>query len=81
MSKPVKDLMTSEIRTQSEGIDSVCVIAISGLDATNPHLMRGELTKQTITIQYVQTSVPGRAVAGRRADEERAVLRLPHSVF
>ena len=29
MSKPVKDMMTCEIRTQYEGVDSVCVIDIT----------------------------------------------------
>lgn len=64
MSKPVKDLMTSEIRTQYEGIDSVCVIDISGLDAINTNLMRGELKKQNIRMQIVKNSIARRALAG-----------------
>ena len=64
MSKPVKDLMTSEIRTQYEGIDSVCVIDISGLDAVNTNLMRGELKKQNIRMQIVKNSVARRALSG-----------------
>ena len=64
MSKPVKDLMTDAIRAQYEGIDSVCVIDISGLDAINTNLMRGELKKQNIRMQIVKNSIARRALAG-----------------
>ena len=64
MSKPVKDLMTCEIRTQYEGVDSVCVIDISGLDAINTNRMRGELKKQNIRMQIVKNSIARRALAG-----------------
>ncbi len=64
MSKPVKDLMTSEVRKRYEGIDSVCVIDISGLDAINTNLMRGELKKQNIRMQIVKNSIARRALAG-----------------
>ncbi len=64
MSKPVKDLMTSEVRKRYEGIDSVCVIDISGLDAINTNLMRGELKKQNIRMQVVKNSVARRALSG-----------------
>jgi len=64
MSKPVKDLMICEIRTHYEGVDSVCVIDISGLDAINTNLMRGELKKQNIQMQIVKNSIARRALAG-----------------
>ena len=64
MSKPVKELMTSEIRTQYEGIDSACVIDISGLDAMNTNIMRGELKKQSIQMHVVKNSMARRALAG-----------------
>jgi large subunit ribosomal protein L10 len=64
MSKPVKDMMTNVIRTQYEGIDSACVVDISGLDAINTNLMRGELKKQSIQMHVVKNSMARRALAG-----------------
>jgi len=62
MSKPVKSLMSDTIRARCEGVDSACVIDLSGLDAVNTNLMRGELKKQNIRMHIVKNSMARRAL-------------------
>lgn len=64
MSKPVKQLLTDEVRRRCEGFDSACVIDISGLDAIKTNLMRGALKKQDIRMHVVKNSQARRALAG-----------------
>ena len=63
MSKPVKQLLSDEVRRRCEGFDSACVIDISGLDAIKTNLMRGALKKQDIRMHVVKNSQARRALA------------------
>ncbi len=64
MSKPIKDLMTDIVRERCGGFDSACVVNLSGLDAINANIMRGELKKQNIHMHVVKNSIARRALAG-----------------
>ena len=64
MSKPIKDMMTEIVRNRCDGFDSACVVNLSGLDAINTNIMRGELKKQNIHMHVVKNSIARRALAG-----------------
>ena len=41
MSKAVKDLMIKEVSRRFQGVDSACVVDLSGLDAVTTNQMTG----------------------------------------
>ena len=57
--------MSDELGRRYDGIDSACVIDISGLDAVNTNRMRGALKKKNIRMQVIKNSIARRALAGR----------------
>lgn len=63
MSKPVKEMMARAIQGRCQGVDSACVIDISGLDAIKTNLLRGELKNRRIRMQVVRNSLARRALA------------------
>ena len=50
MSKPVKEMMSRAILGRCDGVESACVIDISGLDAIKTNRLRGELKKHVRTV-------------------------------
>lgn len=62
MSKPVKSLESAEIKKRCAGVDSACVIDISGLDAINTNVMRGALKKLNISMHVLKNSMARRAL-------------------
>jgi large subunit ribosomal protein L10 len=61
MSKPVKDLITKELREQYQGVDSVCVVDLTGLDSKANHAFRGGLRAKGIAMHVVKNSLARRA--------------------
>jgi len=63
MSKAVKSLESTEIKNRCAGVDSACVIDISGLDAISTNVMRGGLKKLNISMHVLKNSMARRALA------------------
>ncbi len=64
MSKPIKNMITAELQRRFDGVDSVCVVDVSRLDAISTNRMRGELGKQNIRMHVVKNSMARRALEG-----------------
>lgn len=63
MSKLVKSLVSADLEKRCAGVNSACVIDISGLNAINTNTMRGELGKLNISMHVVKNSMARRALA------------------
>ncbi len=63
MSKPVKDLITQELRKRYAGTASACVVELTGLDSIKTHKLRGALRSQGIEMHVVKNRLARRAFA------------------
>lgn len=61
MSKKLKDLMTDDYRSRYDGIDSACVIDMTGMDVADTTRFRSELRAKEIRVQIVKNSLAKRA--------------------
>jgi len=61
MSKPVKNLITSEYQGRYHDLTSACVVSVIGLDAISTNRLRGELRAKKISLQVVSNSLLRRA--------------------
>jgi large subunit ribosomal protein L10 len=61
MSKKLKDMMTEAYRKRYEGIDSACVIDMTGLNVMDTAKFRSELGAKDIRVQIVKNSLAKRA--------------------
>lgn len=66
MSKPVKDILTSEYQRRYASLDSACVVSVIGLDGKSANRLRGELRAKNIRLQVIKNSLARRALAGSR---------------
>ncbi len=64
MSRKAKQLVTDEYKRWYEGVDSVCVADLTGLDAVSNHKLRGELRDRGIRLHVVKNSLARRAFGG-----------------
>lgn len=64
MSKPLKELITQTLRRRFEGVDSACVVDLTGLDVVRTHRLRQELRAKSIHMQVVKNSLARRAFKG-----------------
>lgn len=64
MSKPVKDLVTKEIAAQYQGVDSACVVDLTGIDGVKTHKLRGSLHGKGIEVHIVKNRLARRAFDG-----------------
>ena len=64
MSKPLKDLMTETLRCSYEGVNSVCVVDITKLDAISNGNLRSDLLKSNVEMHVVKNSLAARAFKG-----------------
>jgi len=61
MSKPVKDLITDELRSRFDGIDSACVVDLSGLTVLQQEALRRQLRQKSARLRVVKNSLARRA--------------------
>jgi large subunit ribosomal protein L10 len=61
MSKPVKELVRSELVKRFQGIDSLAVVGFTGLDAITTHTVRGRLLDKGVRMMVVKNSVARQA--------------------
>jgi len=64
MSKPIKDLVTKELVAKYKGVDSACVVDLTGLDSISTHKFRGGLRKKKIQLHVVKNRMARRAFDG-----------------
>lgn len=57
MSKPVKDMLRRNLRQRFEGVRSVAVVDLTGVDATQTNAIRGRLRAKDIHVMVVKNSV------------------------
>jgi large subunit ribosomal protein L10 len=61
MSKPVKDLITEDLRSRFDGIDSACVVDLSGMTVLEQEALRGRLREKAARLRVVKNSLARRA--------------------
>ncbi|MCP4251292.1 MAG: 50S ribosomal protein L10 [bacterium] len=64
MSKPVKDLISENLRARYEGIADACVVDLTGLDVDRTQQLRRDLRGKSMQIQVVKNALARRAFAG-----------------
>lgn len=77
MSKPVKDLITKELAAAYAGVDSACVVDLTGLDAIATHKVRGALRSKGIALHVVKNRLARRAFADGPLAPLGSVLQGP----
>lgn len=77
MSRKTKQLISDEYAKGYEGIDSLCVIDLTGLDAVSNHRLRGELRSKGIRLHVVTNSLAKRAFDGGPLDPVGRALSGP----
>ncbi len=63
MSKPVKNLEIQDLSKRYAGVDSACVVDLTGLDAIATHKLRGGLRSKGIELHVVKNRLAKRAFA------------------
>jgi len=64
MSKPLKQLMTDTLRQRYEGVDSACVVDLTGLNVGLTTSFRRLLQGKSIRMEVVKNSLAARAFKG-----------------
>ncbi|HEY3246469.1 MAG TPA: 50S ribosomal protein L10 [Phycisphaerae bacterium] len=64
MSKPLKEMVTDTLRRRFDGLDSACVVDLTGLDVVRTHRLRQELRAKSIRMHVVKNSLARRAFKG-----------------
>jgi len=77
MSRKAKQLVTEEYKQQYEGLDTVCVIDLTGLDGVSVHKLRGELRQKGARLNVVKNSLARRAFDGSALDPLGKALTGP----
>jgi len=63
MSKKAKQFVTDEYRRWYAGVQSACVVDLTGLDAIATHRLRGHLRQKKIQLHVIRNSLARRALA------------------
>jgi large subunit ribosomal protein L10 len=61
MSRKAKQLVTDEYGRLYDGVDSVCVVDLTGLDAISTHRLRGKFREKGIELRVVRNALARRA--------------------
>lgn len=62
MSKRIKALTTDELSRRYGELDSLCVVSVSGLDATASNRLRGELRENDVELHVIKNRLARRAL-------------------
>ena len=61
MGKPVKDLITIELRKRFEGVEDACVVDISGMSVFEQEALRTALREKSARLRVIKNSMARRA--------------------
>ena len=64
MSKAIKALMRDDVKGLYEGVDSVCVVSLIGLNANDTHKLRSRLREKQMSLRVVKNTAAKQAFAG-----------------
>jgi len=80
MSKQLKDLIASEVRTRLSGVNDALLVNVIGLNSSNTFNLRKELRSKNISLLVVKNSLARRATEGtplsRAFDESEGSLAV-----
>ncbi len=77
MSKPLKQMMMGALRDRYEGVDSACVVDLTGLDVGSTTVFRRSLREKSIRMEVVKNSMATRAFKGTPLEPLGDVLEGP----
>ena len=77
MSKPVKALLRSELMRRLEGVNSLAVVSLSGVDGVANNRIRGELKAKDIRVTVVQNAIARQALKEVGLDAACGLLEGP----
>ena len=80
MSKPLKALMTQQLKDRYRGLDSACVVELSGLDVQAQEKLRRNLRAKSARMEVVKNSQARHAFAGGPLDPLGQALVGPCAV-
>ena len=80
MSKAVKALMTDQLRERYAGLNSACVVELTGLDVQAQEKLRRNLRAKSARLEVVKNSLARRAFEGGPLDPLGAALVGPCAV-
>ena len=80
MSKPIKQMVTDELKTRYDGVASACVIDMTGLDVLSQQKLRGALRSKHGRVQVVKNSLARRAWKGGLLEPLGASLEGPCAI-
>jgi len=77
MSKPVKELIKNELVKRLDGVTSVAVVGLTGIDAITTNQIRSRLLKKDIRIMVVKNSIAKRAFESVGLEKASSLLDGP----
>lgn len=77
MSKPIKAMIEEELRQRYAGLDSACVVDLTGLSIQSQEAIRGALREKSGSVQVVKNSLARRALRGTALEPIGDVLEGP----
>ncbi|HDZ22091.1 hypothetical protein LCGC14_0707550 [marine sediment metagenome] len=77
MSKPVKEMMRTQLVGQLDGVDAVAVVDLTGIDANTTNQIRRRLTEKSIRLSVVKNSMARYAFKQVGLDDAVALLEGP----
>lgn len=66
MSRPVKEMITADLRERYAEVDSACVVALSGLNVEAQESLRVSLAEKSARLEVVKNSLARKAFADTR---------------
>jgi large subunit ribosomal protein L10 len=80
MSKPVKDIISSDYQNRYSQLNGACVVNVIGLDAITTNRLRNELKAKNIRLQVLRNSLARRALASQTLGPLAAALKGPCAI-
>ena len=80
MSKKVKNLIESELKSRFQNVSECLIVSIRGISGTDNNELRGDLRKNQIYINVVKNSLAGRAFSDLGMDPVSELLTGPCAV-
>ena len=77
MSKPVKEMMRTQLVGQLDGVDAVAVVDLTGIDANTTNQIRHRLTEKSIRLSVVKNSMARHAFKQVGLDDAIGLLDGP----
>jgi large subunit ribosomal protein L10 len=64
MSKPLKSMITDELKKRYQGVNDACVVSLSGLNVEDTQTLRRDLDSKAMQVHVIRNSLARRAFAG-----------------